>query len=100
MKLWDVNKIKTAARNGFQNVQAKVLPIHTFRGHGGPLFALTTNNSSKGHREDTLVYSAGVEGVIRVWRVPVVDKNQSDCLDTLAHNNCLGVFSSHKDVVW
>jgi WD40 repeat protein len=44
------------------------------------------------------LYSAGSEGVIRVWRIPEQQRNEESKTD--GRNECLGVFSSHKDVVW
>ena len=41
---------------------------HTYRGHTGPLFALTTNNALD--RDKALLYSAGSEGIIRIWKLP------------------------------
>lgn len=41
-------------------------PLYNFRGHTGPLFSLAVNHGQV--LEDTLFYSAGSEGVIRIWR--------------------------------
>jgi len=38
------------------------------RGHTGPLFSLASNHGIT--KDDTLLYSAGSEGVIRIWRIP------------------------------
>ena len=45
-----------------------------------------------------MIYSAGSEGVIRVWKVPKLSKVQFPPND--GKNHCVGVLSSHKDVVW
>jgi hypothetical protein len=71
-------------------------PLHTFRGHTGPLFALAVNNGLK--VKDTYLYSAGSEGVIRIWKVP--HQIQDKYAKNDGKNHCVGVFSSHKDVVW
>jgi hypothetical protein len=71
-------------------------PSYTYRGHTGPLFSLTANNGKI--VEDTLIYSAGSEGVIRIWKVPPLFKDKYGKSD--GKNYCVGVFSSHKDVVW
>ena len=60
MKLWDVKS--------FKNTESDIEPLYTFRGHTGPLFALTTNHGRV--PDETLIYSAGSEGVIRIWKVP------------------------------
>eukprot|EP00347_Sterkiella_histriomuscorum_P004608 403359819 len=97
MKLWDVNKFQSLRPIDDQQIE----PVHTFRGHTGPLFSVTSNHSQK--PDDNLIYSAGSEGVIRVWRIPDIN-NYEDKYDKLPKTNgknyCLGVFSSHKDVVW
>jgi WD40 repeat protein len=71
-------------------------PLHTFRGHTGPLFSVTVNNAQQ--QEDTRIYSAGSEGVIRIWKVP--SKIPDPYSRSNGKNFCMGVFSSHKDVVW
>jgi WD40 repeat protein len=62
MKLWDVKSMKQS------NDDVQVEPLYTYRGHTGPLFAVTANNGQL--IDDTLIYSAGMEGVIRIWKVP------------------------------
>jgi WD40 repeat protein len=70
--------------------------LHTYRGHTGPLYAVTANNGQL--MDDTLIYSAGMEGVIRIWKLPKIEKHPFPTTD--GQNHCVGVFSSHKDVVW
>ena len=62
MKLWDVKSMKQS------NDEVQVEPLYTYRGHTGPLFAVTSNNGQL--VDDTLIYSAGMEGVIRIWKLP------------------------------
>jgi WD40 repeat protein len=45
------------------------------------------------------IYSAGMEGVIRIWKVPKLN-NKDPFPPSDGKNHCIGVFSSHKDVVW
>ena len=88
---------------------------HTYRGHTGPLFALASNNAED--RDKALLYSAGSEGIIRIWKLPPTVAQQRSytmggderfrLLETSPENEmtdgknfCVGVFSSHKDVVW
>lgn len=54
VKLWDMKHDQEA--------------LYTFRGHTGSLFSLTSNNSVD--PRDAILYSAGIEGVIRVWQIP------------------------------
>lgn len=89
MKIWDVKSFKA----GDDDIE----PIYTYRGHTEPLFALTTNQRQL--VEHTLIYSAGSEGIIRVWKVPQqIAPGKYPSSD--GKNHCVGVFSSHKDVVW
>lgn len=54
VKLWDLKHSQDA--------------LYTFRGHTGPLFSLTSNNSNDPRQ--SILYSAGIEGVIRIWKIP------------------------------
>jgi WD40 repeat protein len=72
-------------------------PIWNFRGHTGPLFAVTSSINST-YSDLNLIYSAGKEGLIRIWQVP--KKAQIDYEDTDGENFCKGVWKSHKDVIW
>jgi hypothetical protein len=108
MKLWDVRAIRRQMSEDDKLIE----PHHTFRGHTGPLFALTANNSQE--RDTSFLYSAGSEGIIRIGRVPPSKKsykesdqrfgygfNESDDFDLSDGKNfCVGVFSSHNDIVW
>ena len=48
-----------------------------------------------------MIFTAGSEGVIRVWRVPNFKEiDNDDSFNIRGKNYCLGVFSSHKDTVW
>lgn len=64
MKLWDVRTI----RRQVPEEEKLIEPEHTYRGHTGPLFALASNNAES--RDKTFIYSAGSEGIIRIWKVP------------------------------
>ena len=89
MKLWDVKQLK-------KDEDHQQEALYTYRGHTGPLFALATNHGLVPN--DTLIFSAGLEGVIRVWKLPEFSKDRFPPSD--GKNHCVGVFSSHKDVVW
>ncbi|CDW78768.1 wd40 repeat-containing protein [Stylonychia lemnae] len=93
LKLWDIKQIRQTQPED----ETMIEPFQNLRGHTGPLFSLTSNHGKT--KDDTLLYSAGSEGVIRIWRIPNLQEQkyypQSD-----GKNYCIGVFSSHKDVVW
>ena len=64
VKLWDIK--------GLKSDQEYIEPVHTYRGHSSPLFAVTSNRGRV--PEETLIYTAGKEGVIRIWKVPKPSK--------------------------
>lgn len=92
VKLWNAKAFKTQAENDFNE------PIYTYRGHTGPLFALATNYAQV--PEETIVYSAGSEGVIRIWEFPSESRFPDKYPSSDGKNHCIGIFSSHKDTVW
>ena len=73
MKVWDAKAIKQANLinnddEGSNKILDNIVPSYTFRGHTGPLFSVTSNTSNS--LDDTFLYSAGSEGVIRIWKMP------------------------------
>ncbi len=92
MKLWDVKAIRQINHEDDFTLE----PSYTYRGHTGPLFALASNHGRT--FDDSYLYSAGSEGVIRIWKIPPLYKDIYSKND--GKNYCVGVFSSHKDVVW
>lgn len=88
VKLWDVKGLKPDLDY--------IEPLHTFRGHSSSLFAVTSNRANI--PDETLIYTAGKEGVIRIWKVP--KRSNEPYPVTNGENNCVGIFTSHKDVVW
>ena len=58
VKLWSLRGIE----HQFEDTEGNIEPFITLRGHTGPLFAVTGSNR--------LLYTAGSEGIIKVWSVP------------------------------
>jgi WD40 repeat protein len=88
VKLWDIKGLKPESDY--------IEPLHTYRGHTKSLFAVTSNRAKV--PDETLIYTAGQEGVIRIWKVPKPSKELYPT--TNGENQCIGIFTSHKDVVW
>ncbi len=80
VKLWSLKNIEQS----HQELDGNLEPYITLRGHTGPLFAVTHSRTSK------FLYTAGTEGVIRVWSLPSLsDVNPyGDTFD--GRNYCIG----------
>lgn len=65
----------------------------TLRGHTGPLLSVTGLSDDRKSNNRNLLFTAGDEGCIRVWNVPLIsDVNQyGDTYD--GKNYCIGVWS-------
>jgi WD40 repeat protein len=69
VKLWDVKLIHKNMTDGFgEGTNFKGDPYCTLRGHTGPLFKITGSTIN-----DRIIYTAGNEGIIRIWKVPELD---------------------------
>lgn len=66
VKLWDVKLMHKNMEDGFgEGIEFKGDPYYTLRGHTGPLFKIAGSIIN-----DKIIYTAGNEGVVRIWRVP------------------------------
>lgn len=88
IKLWHTNDLQA---NNFSN------PFSALRGHAGPLYCLTgprNNNLLKENKHiGRLLFSAGEEGVIRIWSIPSFSRDEK-YPQTDGKNNCVGMFST------
>lgn len=86
LNIWSV------ANLSYRSIHADIEPLVTFRSHTGPLFSLETFGD--------LVYSAGNEGIIKVWKVP----KEKDILpfgDVESLFNCnIAYLQRTNEVVW
>ena len=74
----------------------------TLRGHTGPLMSITGtrlqarnpqgDNQSEGEKINRLIFTAGGEGVIRVWNIPEAVKDDK-FPQTDGRNYCVGIWS-------
>jgi hypothetical protein len=92
LKIWKTSNILNS------EFGAPIEPYFTFRGHTGPLFTLSASHYRKGNTDAELIYTAGLEGVIRVWGIPNYEIDPYS--KTNGKNYCIGVWASHKDVIW
>lgn len=82
VKLWSLKNIDQAYSDNDGNIE----PYITLRGHTGPLFSI-----AGGHpKNKRILFTAGSEGVIRVWNLPTLHEvNQyGDTYD--GRNYCIG----------
>jgi striatin 1/3/4 len=97
VKLWSI-KAMQGAHAGDQ--KGNIEPFFTMRGHTGPLFACTGNTSAS-QLGGNLIFTAGMEGQIRVWTVPAESEvnGYGDTYD--GKNYCIGVWSDiDQEAFW
>eukprot|EP00826_Nyctotherus_ovalis_P037429 TRINITY_DN340_c0_g1_i20.p1 TRINITY_DN340_c0_g1~~TRINITY_DN340_c0_g1_i20.p1 ORF type:complete len:332 (-),score=47.71 TRINITY_DN340_c0_g1_i20:453-1448(-) len=92
VKLWDVKALK---KNSLPH-PTRIEPCFSYRGHTGPLFSVCVGSGLQPNSH--FFYTAGSEGIIRIWAVPSVDGSKFPC--TNGKNFCVGLWTSHRDVVW
>lgn len=82
VKLWSFKNIE----NLYSEIDGNLEPYITLRGHTGPLFSVTGGHP----RNKRVIFTAGSEGVIRVWNLPTLNEvNQyGDTYD--GRNYCIG----------
>mmetsp|Transcript_24537 Transcript_24537/g.24133 ORF Transcript_24537/g.24133 Transcript_24537/m.24133 type:complete len:162 (+) Transcript_24537:866-1351(+) len=76
-------------------------PYVTLRGHTGPLFTMCGSRSGAQDGMERVIYTAGSEGTIRVWHVPLLHEvNQyGDTYD--GKNYCIGEWSDDtNEPIW
>lgn len=70
-----------------------VEPYMTLRGHTAPLLSITNPSQTTNPAYSRLIFTAGVEGSIRLWNLPTV-KEVNQYGDTFEGKNyCIGVWS-------
>ena len=71
VKLWNLSDMDRKYSEGQGSDNQPMEPYLTLRGHTGPLLCATSvmdTNSNSQNR--SLLFTAGIEGCIRVWNVP------------------------------
>ena len=89
IKIWSLNNLN------FSNPNSDIEPYLIFRGHTGPLYALASSPDNQ-----NLIYTAGIEGIINIWKVYKPDEvNQMGDTDLIS--NCkIGIYEKSNEVVW
>ncbi|GAM18519.1 hypothetical protein SAMD00019534_016940 [Acytostelium subglobosum LB1] len=92
LKIWNLNHLSVATTKKAGSMP-DVEPLHTFRGHTGPVF--TTVLSENGSH----LYSAGFDGVIKRWTMPSGDADLYHRYGRL-ENYLDREFDGHADGIW
>ncbi len=72
-------------------------PYLILRGHTGPLFSLAL---SPDYSDSNIIYTAGNEGIIKIWKIPRAEE-VAQYGDTESVFNCsIGFFQKSTEVVW
>ena len=89
VKLWSMKNLQQEYKDSNGNVE----PYLTLRGHTAPLLSITGPSQSSNPAYNRLVFTAGIEGSIRLWNLPAHNEiNQyGDTFD--GKNYCIGVWS-------
>ena len=89
IKVWSLNNVH------YSNAGVDLEPYLVLRGHTGPLFSLAV-----GLENSNLIYTAGNEGIIKIWNVLRQDE-VAQYGDTDSILNCnVGFFQKPNEVVW
>jgi WD40 repeat protein len=70
IRLWKADSFCGNEIDDEYTSQKEVFSYMTLRGHTGPLFALSGPGESNQNANKKILYSAGEEGIIRVWKIP------------------------------
>lgn len=89
IKIWSLNNVN------FSSTNSDIEPYLVLRGHTGPLYSLAVSPDNS-----NLIYTAGNEGIIKIWKVPRPDE-VPQYGDTESVFNCnVGFFQKPSEVVW
>ena len=82
VKLWSLKSLEQV----YQDTEGNPEPYITLRGHTGPLLTLAgPNNTNK-----KVIFTAGMEGVIRVWNIPAQGEVNEYGNTNDGKNYCIG----------
>lgn len=71
VKLWNLSEMdrKYAEASTAENLRME--PYMTLRGHTGPLLcSASVTDSGRDTKNKNLLFTAGIEGIIRIWSIP------------------------------
>ena len=101
VKLWNLNEMEKK----YSETDGNPEPYLTLRGHTGPLLTITGLEDNEQQSENmNLLFTAGIEGNIRVWNTPPASEvNQyGSTLD--GKNYCIGTWADpdkdEQEAIW
>ena len=71
VKLWNLSDMDRKYAEASTSENTRMEPYMTLRGHTGPLLCSTgITDSARNTPNKNLLFTAGIEGIIRVWSIP------------------------------
>ena len=99
IRLWKADSICNKEVDEELINQQQVFSYMTLRGHTGALFAMSGPSDLNQNSHKKILYSAGEEGVIRVWKIP--SPVYYDSIESTHENqHWIGVWEHHSDAIW
>lgn len=98
VKLWNLTELEKK----FTEPDSVLEPYMTLRGHTGPLLCIESiSGSRKAQTNSSLLFTAGIEGTIRVWNVPKVSEVNSYGDTHDGKNYCVEVWQDEsQEAIW
>ena len=109
VRLWDLKLLDQQDKQKYEDIRYnfnddgsefvgspyEIYSYYTLKGHTGTVTKIDSNHETSDHK---LIYTAGVEGVIRVWRVPERSEINQISQDS---NLCVYTWEAHpNEVIW
>jgi len=104
VKLWNLSDLDRKFQEASTSENADLEPYLTLRGHTGPLLCSTSIlDANRNSPCKNLLFTAGIEGCIRVWNIPQVsDVNQYGSTQE-GKNYCVAVWTdpdNEQEAIW
>lgn len=99
IRLWKADTFTGKEVEDDHIAQPQIVSYMTLRGHSDPLLTMAGPGDTNQHANKKILYSAGVKGDIRVWKIPS-PLNFDSIESTHENQHCIGVWNHHKDAVW
>lgn len=75
------------------------MPYISLRGHTGPIFSLATASSTTSIN-DNLIFTAGNDGIIKIWNIPKLEDVKSYGPSHLLFDVNIANYKNTDEVVW
>lgn len=89
IKIWSLNNIN------YTTPTVDSEPYLILRGHTGPLYSLAVAPDAS-----NMIYTAGNEGIIKIWKVPKPDEISQYGDADMTFNCNIGIFQIPNEVIW